>query len=114
MDNTNLEELKAQALRHRQSGDSYMSIGKYLESAKASPDQIKEIISQIDYLEKNEIIKPGDFKKKTSFGSGFIGSALIALGLILGYSLWGMGWISTIPLILIGIGLLGLSGAMDQ
>ncbi len=114
MKEADLEELKNQAVRHRQSGNSYISIGRYLESAKASPDQIKAVIDHIDHLEINKVIKPDDLKHGTSFGSGFIGTALIALGIIMGYSLWGMGWISTIPLLLISAGIYGLSGAMDR
>lgn len=91
MTKPNLEELKAQAIRHRQSGDSYTAIGNYLTSSGASTDEIKEIIAHLDKLEKVKAVQPKKTQRGTSLTSGFIEVFLITFGGTLSYFLWGNG-----------------------
>jgi len=114
MEKLTTEELKEQAIRQRASGDSYIAIGRYLESAGASKEEISEVIKHVDFMEKEKLLTPTSYRKGISFQSGFIGSVLIFLGLILTWMLWGYGWISASPIIMIGAGLMAFSGTFDN
>jgi len=114
MEQPTVEELKAQAARQRQSGDSYMSIGNYLKSTGAAPETIKEVIAYIDLMEKENLLKPISQKPKMSFVSGFMGGMLIFLGILLTWMLWGMGWVSTLPIIMNGPGCAAFGGSFDR
>ncbi len=115
MNTPSKEELLAQAIRQRQSGDSYMSIGRYLQSTGADETTVSAIVSHVDLLEKNKELQPTNQSSgKVSFRSGVMGSLFIFLGMVLLWSLWGNGWFSTISLVFIVAGLSAFGGTFDR
>lgn len=103
------EELVAYAIKMRQRGDRYRSILFYLESNCQDPVLVQEIIGIVDELEtKKKIdvdhtqgIKPSNYK--------LMGYIFIGAGIFLFVFLWNRGWISTLPVLLIGMGIYGMS-----
>ncbi len=107
------EEMLNYAVNMRLRGDNYRAILNYLERHTSDQNLINEIINSVDLLEKNNEIKPLIEKKnKLSFINVVLSSVLILLGLYLVFSLWGEGYIATLPFLIIGLGIWTLSGKM--
>ncbi len=106
------EELLQYALKMRERGDTYRSVINYLNRNTDDEGLKKEIIQEVDRLEKENPgknqLKPGsDSPSKFSI---IMGVLFLGFGAILIPFLWNKGFISTIPFILIGIGVTALVG----
>ncbi len=95
----------------RSRGDTYRSMLGYLQSQTNDKEMISRIISEVDKLEKQKTINPEKPDlSKFSTTNVMMGLILLCGGIILLFFLWGKGWVSTVPFILIGIGLAALTG----
>ena len=107
------EELQNYAIKMINRGDTYSSIHNYLKRNCDNEVWIKEIISEIDKLEKEGKVGVKKATKTNSFGLGKIfGIIFMAAGLFLVSFTWGKGVISTVPFIVIGVGILAFTGAI--
>lgn len=99
------EELMEYAVKMRVRGDTYRSILNYLQMNSSDENLINEIISRIDQLEKKKIISttPENTTEQPTLNL-FIGSFLSFLGIGLIFFLWGKGYLSTVPFLIIGLG----------
>lgn len=105
------EELMEYAVKMRVRGDTYRSILNYLQMNSSDENLINEIISRIDQLEKKKIISitPENTTEQPTLNL-FIGSFLSFLGIGLIFFLWGKGYLSTVPFLIIGLGAWVLTG----
>jgi len=104
-----LEKIEAYAVRMRKRGDSYGEIKKFLSSQWPNKQEVQRAIDKVKKLEKQKllVIEPG--KKTYSIRNIVIGGIVACLGVFLATSLWDRGWISTVPMIMIGAGLYGMA-----
>jgi len=107
------QELTEQACRMREQGESYRSIGQYLESTGAEAETVAAVIKNLDKVEKENLVKPPT-KKRVSNTSLVLGSIFMAGGAYLTYRLWGMGWVSTVSILMIGVGFMAFGGFFDR
>jgi len=109
------KELLEYAIKMRQRGDTYRTIMQYLERNCDEKDVIKEIISSLDLLEKQQHIKVNQSTTQNNlFISKFIGALFIILGIFLIIFLWKQGFIAWLPLGLVIIGLFGITGKIKK
>jgi hypothetical protein len=107
------EELLAYAIKMKKRGDTFVDIRNYLNRNCDKEDLINGIIKTVDKLENENQIKIADDRKSDkSVLNLIIGGILILGGIVMVFFLWGQGFVSTIPFILIGIGILALTGAI--
>ncbi|MDR3287699.1 MAG: hypothetical protein LBT27_09700 [Prevotellaceae bacterium] len=99
------EELFEYAIKMFQRGETYRSILGYIKSNTSDEDVIKQIITSLDSLEKENKIKRTNVKESNSFINIFMGIFLIISGIALTYLLWGEGFIAVFPFLLIIAGL---------
>ena len=104
-----LEKIEAYAVRMRKRGDSHGEIKKFLSSQWPNKQEVQRAIDKVKKLEKQKllVIEPG--KKTYSIRNIVIGGIVACLGVFLATSLWDRGWISTVPMIMIGAGLYGMA-----
>ena len=111
MTSPNIEQIRRQAIEQRIHKDSYRTIGQHLDNTEISLEERQNIITEIKDLENSKMLKKqlpkGNMYLK--FQSGFFGALVISLGLFMTYFLWGRGWISTAPFLLIIYGLFNIT-----
>ncbi len=94
----------------RERGDGYRSILSYLENQTTDAELRKAVIRELDELEKNAQLQLTKESSPKIFSMGVvIGVVLLGLGSALMVHLWNQGWISTLPLVIVGAGFLGLT-----
>jgi len=99
---TSKEELLNYAIEMRKRGDTYRAMIAYLENNCDDEETVKEIVRTVDKMEKeNQIKVQVEKKNKPSFMNITLGVLFLLLGIILMFFLWGKGWVSTVPFILI-------------
>ncbi|MDR3226843.1 MAG: hypothetical protein LBT56_04135 [Prevotellaceae bacterium] len=103
------EELLEYAIKMFQRGETYRAILSYIKSNTSDEEVIKQIITNIDSLEKENKIKRTTVKESNSFFNIFMGFFLIVLGITLIYFLWGEGFIAVFPFLLIIAGLFAIN-----
>jgi hypothetical protein len=112
MENTQ-EEVVKYAIEMRTRGDSYVAIRNYLVKNCADEDAINKALTEVDNYEKNHMAKVVDKKPFAFLNINImLGVIFLVAGIILMFFLWDKGLISTVPFILIGIGVLALTGAI--
>lgn len=107
------EDLLKYAIEMRMRGDTFRSMLGYLEGNCDDRDVINEIITTVDELEKQGKFVPEESKKEGLPKRNLIlGSLFVGGGTVLLVFLWGEGRVSFIPFFIIGVGFLGLTGAI--
>ena len=107
------EEIQEYAIIMRGRGESYRTILNYIKSKTSDEDTITDIISHLDQLEKSNNLKISkEYPGNLSITNTLLGSLFLISGIVLIFFLWGKGFISTIPFMLIGIGMLALTGGI--
>ncbi|MCD4791644.1 MAG: hypothetical protein K8R54_00295 [Bacteroidales bacterium] len=105
------DEMLKYAVQMRERGDTYRDMLAYIKRYTNDEAIIKEIISEVDSLEKRKRINtPERGSNSGSMISIIFGSIFLVSGVILIFFLWGKGFVSTIPFILIAIGIAAFSG----
>ena len=105
------KELLEESLKIYQRGDGFRSIRNYLERNTTDENLIKEII-QIVSNNKDKIEVSEGRANKVPVRNYIFGSLFLLFGLILLTFLWEKGFIATLPIILMGIGILALTGVI--
>lgn len=106
------EELLEYAIKMRSRDDSYRSMINYLNNNCDDEEVVREIVRTVDQMEKEKKIKTEAIKLKEPLNLNLImGGLLIVIGIGLIRILWDKGYISTLPFILIGIGLVSIAKA---
>jgi hypothetical protein len=107
------EELVKYAIEMRRRGDSYVAVRNYLVKNCSDEETIGRVITEVDNYEKNHMAKEVDKKPFAFLNINILlGAIFLVAGIILMFFLWDKGLISTVPFILIGIGVLALTGAI--
>lgn len=98
------EKLLKDALMLKGYNRSYTDIILHLKAETEDKELIREIVAHLEELDKN--------KKKSHFLSAnlVIGLLCILAGIELSVFLWDIGYVSTISIILIGVGILTIGG----
>ena len=109
------EEMMEYAIKMRVRGDDYRSILNYLQLYSSDKNLIDEIISEIDQLEKNKIITSTlENTTEPQTVNLLLGSLFSLSGIVLIFFLWGKGFISTIPFLIIGMGVWVLTSGSNN
>lgn len=95
----------------RDHGETIRSISSFLEANCNDPEIIKSVIELLDAYDREKNSQTVRWIKLLTL-SNVLGLLFLSSGLFLVFYLWGMGWVSTVPFILIGIGFLALTGAI--
>ena len=112
MENTH-EELVKYAIEMRKRGDSYIAVRNYLVKNCSDEETIDKVVTEVDNYKKNHLVKEADKKPLAFLNINILlGVVFLVGGIILMFFLWNKGLISTVPFILIGIGVLALTGAI--
>lgn len=107
------EELAEYAVMMKKRGDSYVDISRYLKNQLVDEEGEKEILAYLSKLEQLGELKPDDTQQKTTSTTGLIfGILFIIAGIGLAIFLLNKGFIASLSLILIVLGILGIKGAI--
>lgn len=93
-------------------GDNFIAVHNYLNYQKVSAEDQKKIIAAVQEIQANghiEIKEPRELRPNHE-EDRILGVALILLGLFLIYFLWGKGFVATLPILLVVIGIMALKG----
>ena len=97
-------EVSAYAKKILARGDGYQAVHRYLQRMEVTPADEKYILEELRLWENNN---PPEVKvtKKSKFDFGLIiGVLFVAGGLLIARMLWDMGYIGTLPFILVAAG----------
>lgn len=97
-------DLMKEALTLKGYNRSYTDIILHLKAETEDKELIREIVTELEELDKNK--KKGHFLNVNLV----IGLICILAGIGLSVFLWGKGYVSTISIILIGVGILTIGG----
>ena len=105
------EQLLEYAIKMRERGDRYTSIINYLNRSTDDEALKTSIIKELDELERSQNLNLPAEPKLTYFTiNRIVGLIIMIAGGILMSYLWDLGFISTIPFIIIGVGFLVFTG----
>lgn len=106
------EELLAYAISMKERGDNYRTIIDYL-SKNTDESTTRGIVKIIDQLEKDNKIQQAQPKESWLPSLNILfGWLFLISGIVLLFFLWGKGVIATLPFVLMGLGVLALSGVI--
>ncbi|MEQ8478162.1 hypothetical protein [Fulvivirga sp.] len=105
------EALLKDVIWMRDHGETIRSISSFLEANCDDPEIIKSVIILLEAYDREKEGQGLSWVKMLTL-SNILGVIFLCSGLFMVFYLWGMGWVSTVPFILIGIGVLALTGSI--
>ncbi|MCB0477427.1 MAG: hypothetical protein KDC84_04655 [Crocinitomicaceae bacterium] len=108
------KELKEYAIRMFDRGDSYRTIFTYLHNNCESEEEVQSIISSVREHEKKQKTKKENLSEKWFNLNIIIPILLIVFGGIMVNMLWGKGFVSTLPFVVILIGIFTLDKGLKS
>jgi len=107
------KDLLEYVIKMRQRGDSWSAVLGYLKRNCDNEELVKEVFREVDKLDReNNWSSRKNEKNKIPLRSVIFGLFFLLTGFALFGFLWGKGWISIVPIFMIGIGILGITGAI--
>ena len=106
------DQLLAYSVKIINRGDRFTSVMNYLDRNCDDENLKQEILKTIDEMQSKGEIGPKAMNEPKIGLSQAMGLLFLVGGIAMTIFLWDSGFVSTVFVILIGIGALGLSGAM--
>jgi len=107
------EELLKCGIKMINRGDSFYAVQDYLKRNCGDEEMVKEVFTILNAMKMEGKIGAVKTEKRNALTFGkILGIICLVSGLVLMTVLWNKGFVSTIPFFLIGVGILGISGAM--
>ncbi len=102
------DDVLAYTVRMRARGDSYPDIKRYFKPLWPDDKNLDQIIDRVREMEKNGLFAVAKPKKTYSTRNLMIGGIIALLGFFLMVQLGNRGWVSGVPFLMIGGGLIGM------
>lgn len=107
------KELLEYGIKMINRGDSFAAVHDYLKRNCGDEELVKEVFTILNTLKFEGKIGAVKTEKRNTLTFGkILGIVCLIAGIVLLKVLWSKGFVSTIPFVFIGVGILGISGAM--
>ena len=111
----NNQELLDYAIKMRERGDTYRRIDSHVNSNVVDEAEASRILKKVVEMEENGTLIVEDPNASTGVNTEvIIGGVIAGLGVALFFALKGRGFISTLPIVLTGIGAVAIGRAVNK